>query len=174
MAADVVGYSRMMGADETGTLEALPDLEHALRLAPLMGHQYRHFIGSAYLIAGQYGEAAEAFRERIRQTPKTDLSRGLLIAALGHLGEIAEARHVWAALKEINPEYSFTEHIERLPFTNPADVERIKDGFAKAGLPEDDARKRKKWVREHLFLIFESKSRAQRRSVPIFPSCIPA
>ena len=39
-----------------------------------------------------------SFRERIRLAPETDLSRGLLVSALGHLGEIDEARRIWAEL----------------------------------------------------------------------------
>ncbi|SFP79027.1 TolB amino-terminal domain-containing protein [Mesorhizobium sp. NFR06] len=113
-------------------LEAIPDLEHALRLDPLVGHLTWQFIGSAYLIAGQYQKAVEAFRERIRLSPKTDLSRGFLIAALGHLGEVDEARRVWAELKEINPNYRISEHVGRLPFRDPADAERIRVGFAMA------------------------------------------
>jgi tetratricopeptide (TPR) repeat protein len=54
-------------------LDAIPDLERAVRLDPLMGHQYWHFIGSAYLVAGQYGKAVEAFRQRIRLAPDADL-----------------------------------------------------------------------------------------------------
>ena len=115
-------------------LEALPDLERTVRLDPLMGNQYRHFIGSAQLVAGQYEKAAEALRERIRLSPETDLSRGFLISALGHLGEVEEAQRVWAELKKVNPKYSFAAHIERLPFANPADAERIREGFAKVGL----------------------------------------
>jgi adenylate cyclase len=117
-------------------LDSIPDLEQALRLDPLMDNQYWHFTGSAYLVAGQYEKAAEAFRERIRLAPETDLSRGMLISALGHVGEIDEARRVWAELKEINPKYSFSEHIERLPFNNPADADKVREGYAKTGLVE--------------------------------------
>jgi adenylate cyclase len=117
-------------------LDAIPDLEHALRLDPLMDNQYWHFTGSAYLVAEQYEKAAEAFRERIRLSPETDLSRGMLISALGHMGEIDEARRVWAELKGINPKYSFSEHIGRLPFNNPADADKIREGYAKTGLVE--------------------------------------
>lgn len=117
-------------------LEAISDLEHALRLDPLLGHLIWHFIGSAYLIGGQYEKAVEALRERIRLSPKTDLSRGFLIAALGHLGDVDEARRVWAELKQVSPNYSFSEHVGRLPFSNPADAKRIQEGYAKAALPE--------------------------------------
>jgi adenylate cyclase len=68
--------------------------------------------------------------------PAPALSPGLLTAALGHLGDIDHARRIRAELKEINPKYSFAEHIGRLPFSNPADAERIRDGFAKAGLAD--------------------------------------
>jgi adenylate cyclase len=37
-------------------------------------------------------------------------------------------------LTAINPKYSFAAHLARLPFANPADAERIREGFAKAGV----------------------------------------
>ena len=115
---------------------AIPLIERAMRLDPGFVHQTLHFLGTAYLVAGKYETAAATFRERIRISPKTDLSRGLLVSALGHLGEVEEARRVWADVKEISPNYSFAGHLARLPFTNPADAERIREGFAKAGLSE--------------------------------------
>jgi adenylate cyclase len=66
----------------------------------------------------------------------TDLSRAFLAAALGHLDEIDEARRVWAELKTINPKYSFSEPIGRLPFRKQADADRIAAGLRKAGLPD--------------------------------------
>lgn len=117
-------------------LAAIPFYERAMRLDPAFTQQYIHFLGSAYLVAGQYEAAAASFRERIRLAPETDLSRGLLISALGHLGQIDEARRVWAELKQVNPKYSFAGHLCRLPFSNSADADRIKDGFAKVGLSE--------------------------------------
>jgi adenylate cyclase len=115
-------------------LAAIPFLERAIRLDPVYTQQYIHFLGSAFLIAGNYEEAATSFRERIRLAPETDLSRALLVSALGHLGAIDEAKRVWAELKRVNPKYSFAGHLARLPFSNPADADRIKDGVAKAGL----------------------------------------
>ena len=116
-------------------LAAIPYFERAMRLDPAFTQQYTHFLASAYLVAGQYKPAAASFRERIRLAPETDLSRGLLISALGHLGQIDEARRVWSELKQINPRYSFVGHLSRLPLS-PADAERIKEGIAKAGLWE--------------------------------------
>ena len=115
-------------------LASIPFIERAIRLDPVYSQQYIHFLGSAYLVAGNYEAAVTSFRERIRLAPETDLSRGLLVSALGHLGEIDEARRIWAELKQVNPKYSFAGHLARLPFSNPADADRIKDGVAKAGL----------------------------------------
>ena len=115
---------------------AVSYLERAMRLDPAFVHQYMHFLGTAYLVAGKYEAAAATFRERIRLVPGTDLSRSLLACTLGYLGEIDEARRVWAELRKLNPRYLFTEHLARLPFSNPADADRIRHGLAKAGLPE--------------------------------------
>jgi len=121
----------------TGTpLEAIPFLERAIRLDPGFAQQSMHFIGMAYLAGAKYEAAAAAFRERIRLVPETDASRGLLISALGYLGEKDEAQRIWAELKQVNPNYSFAAHLARLPFTNPADAERIRAGFSRTGLPD--------------------------------------
>ena len=116
-------------------LEALPHLERAMRLDPVFTQQYQHFLGSAYLVARQYPAAAAAFRERIRLSPETDLSRGLLIVALGHLGELDAARAVWGELQRVNPKYGFAAHLSRLPIADAADREQLEAGWARTGLP---------------------------------------
>ena len=112
-------------------LAAIPFLERAMHLDPAFAQQYMHFLGLAYLVAGKYAAAAASFRERIRLVPDTDLSRALLASALGHLGDIDEAQRIWTELKQVNPHYSFAEHLSRLPFSHPADADRVKDGLAK-------------------------------------------
>ena len=77
-------------------LEALPFIERAIRLDPAFSQQYTHFLGSAYFGAGQYEKAARTFREQIRLSPRTDVSRVFLAFALGHLGEMQEA-HAFGA-----------------------------------------------------------------------------
>jgi len=115
-------------------LAAVPHIEQAIRLDPAIKQLYLHFLGSAYLVAGKFGTAAALFRERIQLSPKTDLSRAFLAVALGHLGEAEEAGRVWRELMEINPKYSFAEHVGRLPFRNKADVDRLAEGLSKAGI----------------------------------------
>ena len=115
-------------------LEAIPMIERAMRLDPAASHQYLHFLGMAYLLAGKYETAATLLRQRILLVPETDFSRSALASALGHLGEVEEARRIWRELKEINPNYSFSEHFSRLPFKREEDVQRVAEGLAKAGL----------------------------------------
>ncbi len=115
-------------------LEAIPEIEQAMRLDPALGPQFLHFLGMAYLLAGKYETAAALLRQRIVFVSRTDFSRALLASALGHLGEFDEARQVWDELKEINPNYAFAEHVGRQPFRREEDVERIANGLRKAGL----------------------------------------
>jgi adenylate cyclase len=117
-------------------LAAIPLLERGMRLDPAFSQQYLHLLGIAYLLAGKYETASVVFKQRILLVPGTDLSRAFLASAFGHLGEIDEARRVWHELRTINPKYSLDEHIGRLPFKNHADVDRIREGLAKAGLLE--------------------------------------
>ena len=116
-------------------LSAIPRLEKATRLDPASTGHYLHYLATAHLAAGKYEAAVALFRERIRLVPGTDVSRAFLAAALGHLGRVDEAREVWRELMEINPNYSFDAHVGRLPFRNPADVDRIRQGLTAAGLP---------------------------------------
>jgi adenylate cyclase len=115
-------------------LEAIPALERATRLDPAFRSTHLHFLGMAYLLTGKYETAAALLRERILLMPGTDFSRVLLASALGYLGDGDEARRIWKELKEINPNYSFSEHYARQPFQRQEDVQRIVDGLAKVGL----------------------------------------
>ena len=110
-------------------------IECAMRLDPAQ-QQYRHFLGTAYLLAGNYETAVAILKERIAITPTTDLSRALLASALGHLGRLEEARQIWRELKEINPRYAYVDHFARLPFRDPAEVDKLTEGLRKAGLAE--------------------------------------
>jgi adenylate cyclase len=115
-------------------LEAIPEIEQAMRLDPALSAQFLHFLGLAYLMAGKYETAAALLRQRIILVPNTDFSRAILTSALGHLGEVDDARRVWGELMVINPNYSFAAHIGRQPFKREEDVERIAEGLKKAGV----------------------------------------
>jgi len=133
LAAGALGHAETLLGNPQAGIKAS---ELALRLDPMFTPTVLHFLGTAYLVAGQYEAAAARLSERIRLTPTTDFSRAYYASALGHLGEVAEAQRVWRELKEINPKYSFEAHIAQLPWRDPAGPARIREGLAKAGLPE--------------------------------------
>ena len=114
-------------------LEAISWAERAMVLNPASTQQYLHLLGVANLLAGKYETSAALLRQRILMVPGTDFSRAILVSALGHLGEIEEAHRVWRELKEINPEYSFSNHFARQPLGKDG-VRKIAEGVAKAGL----------------------------------------
>jgi adenylate cyclase len=92
-------------------------------------------LGLAYLFGGRYETAAALFRERMLLVPDTDWSRSFLIAALGHLGRVEEARRVHAELMAINPRYNLRQRLDRQPINpTPRQVELVLDGWRKAGL----------------------------------------
>ena len=118
-------------------LEAIAQMERNARLDPVVSQQGLQFLGMAYLVAGKYETAAMIFKERLVLAQTSDSARSCLASALGHMGEVEEARRVWNELKAINPTYSFAGHISRLPFQREEDVQRIAEGLIKAGLPTD-------------------------------------
>jgi adenylate cyclase len=131
LANNALGLLHVFGGDP---MDAIVHIERAMRLDPGYYQQYLHFLGTAFLVAGKYEDAVDLFKKRISLMPDTDLSRGLLAAALGHLGRTDEARQVWQELLQVNPEYSFEQHIERLPFKKLEDPKRIADGLHRADL----------------------------------------
>jgi adenylate cyclase len=134
--AMAIGMRGINAVNSVAPLDGIPDLERAVQLEPRAGHLYIHFIGMAHLLAGDFDTAVLRFKERIEASPTTDLSRGLMISALGHLGRVDEARDVRRELKEINPDYSFVKHIGRLPLKDRAVLELLLDGYKKAGLED--------------------------------------
>jgi adenylate cyclase len=125
------GVLHLYNGDPAG---AVPDIELAMRVNPEMNHRGLQFLGMAHLLMGNYETAAAMFRERLILAPDTDIGRAMLVATLGHLGELDEAKRVWRELMEINPQYLPSEHVRR----NFIDVENAKpiiDGLRKAGVP---------------------------------------
>jgi adenylate cyclase len=133
MAYNISGSIRMYAGEP---LEGIALIERAMRLDPAANTQYLHFLGMANLLAGKYETAAALLKQRIALVPETDFSRSMLASALGHLGEADEARRVWSELKQINPRYSFSEHLSRLPFKRTKDAQLLADGLARAGVPD--------------------------------------
>ena len=116
--------------------KAIPYIEQAIRLDPAQ-QLYKHFLGTAYFVAGNYETAAAVFKDRIAMTPKTDLSRSFLASALGHLDRLEEARQDLARAQGDQSTILLRgSYSRRLPFKNPADADKFTEGLRKAGLAE--------------------------------------
>ncbi len=118
--------------------EAIVDLERAIRLNPSYGHQYLQFLAMAHFLQGNYETAIVMLRERLLSVRNTDVGRAWLAAALGHVGELDEARRVWADLLSINADFCITTRLERLKFADKSHSDSVIAGLAKAGLPNSD------------------------------------
>ncbi len=114
--------------------EAIASLRKAMRLDPHYRDIYLHLLALAYVQLEDYGQAVAMLKRRLVRKPESDISRVLLAATYGHMGEVEASRAEWAEALRINPEYSLEHRRKILPYENPADFEHLLDGLRKAGL----------------------------------------
>lgn len=118
--------------------EGIADVERAAELSPRDPHLSSFYATRAFahITLGEYAEAVEYGRRATRVPNAKAWPYLMLIAALGLMDRIEEARRVVAALLEKEPDY--TLDIARSDFFFCADqsvVERCLDGLRRAGLP---------------------------------------
>jgi adenylate cyclase len=113
---------------------ALEPFAVAMRLDPHYPDIVLHFLAQANFSLGKYEIASQQLLDRIARNPSTDASRMLLASCYGHLGRAVDSRAVWAELLKVNPDFSLAQRARVLPYKNPDDFQRIREGLAKAGL----------------------------------------
>ena len=128
--ADLAGILVWAGRPE----EALGLVEKAMRLNPHYPVNYLWTLGFAYFAMERYEEAIAAQKRALARSPD-HLGVHLVLAFIySELGREEEARtHVAEALRK-NPQLSLEVFRQRLPFKDPAQLERIGDALRKAGL----------------------------------------
>jgi adenylate cyclase len=115
-------------------LEAIPQIERGLALNPKDQRivHYFSFLALAHLGARQHDDAVVAARKAAQQRPDIPEPHFFLAAALGHLGELAEARASLKDCERIRPDY--VAHMRGwLKFRQDADLEHLFEGLRKAG-----------------------------------------
>lgn len=115
---------------------AIASLDRGGALDPYHQDIFLHFQAQARFQLGKYEEAIGFLRRRLLRNPETDISRVMLAACHGHLGQPGEARAVWNDLLRVNPGYSLEYRRRVLPYKNAADLESLLEGLRKAGLIE--------------------------------------
>ncbi len=116
--------------------EAVEPINWGMRLDPRYPDAYLHFLAQVYFRLGRFEEAISLLNRRIIRKPDTDISRVLLAASYGHLGNADDAKAQWADALAANPDFSLEQRRRVLPYKDPADFQHVVDGLCKAGLPE--------------------------------------
>lgn len=150
LAADVVGYSRLMPVDEEATLDRLKVLwrdillfagDHAraedrvlraLRINPLPAAWYDMAQGKIQYARRRYHDAVTT-----RRHPETyrSASRRYLAAALAQMGQEADARAEAALSMASSPGFSIRHWVGATEHNDAATLVHFVEGYRKAGLP---------------------------------------
>ena len=103
-------------------------------MSPVDPRLHLTFVGmaAAYNELGRFDEALVVAKKAVRQAPSYSGAYRNLAAALAHLGRDAEARAAAARVLEIDPAFTISAHIARVPKNSKLFIE----GLRKAGLPE--------------------------------------
>ncbi len=118
--------------------EAIEQVKKAMRLNPEYDVWYLWFLGHAYFLTGQYEEAIGALKRVITRNPNFHPAHVYLAASYSELGREEEARAEAAELKRLSPDLSLEAWRERLPYKDPAVLERLFEDLRKAGVKESD------------------------------------
>src|SRR3989441_2369265 len=114
--------------------EAIRLVETAMRLNPCYPASYLWSLGHAYRLAGRYEEAIAALKRVLTRNPDHLTAHVLLAALYSGLGREAEARAEAAEILRVSPNYSLAVVRQRMPYQDPAELERTLDGLRQAGL----------------------------------------
>jgi adenylate cyclase len=114
--------------------EALGLAEKALRLNPRPPPRNLLALGQTYYLAGRSEEAIAALKKSLNGSP-ADLDAHLLLAAVyAELGRDAEAQAEVAEVLRINPQWSLEVWKQKVPYKDPAMLERVFAALREAGL----------------------------------------
>jgi len=114
--------------------EAVGLMEKAMRLDPRSSAFYLWTLGQTYRLLGRYEEAIAAQKRALAINPNYLLCYVHLASMYGELSREEEARVATTEIRRLSPHFSIAALRPRLPYKDPAVVERILDGLRKAGL----------------------------------------
>ena len=114
--------------------QAIDAAQRSMRLNPHYMGLAPFSLGHAYFLLGRLDEAAAAFRDGIERNPNFMPNHLFLAAALGLVGDSETAEAAVAEARQRAPEMTAGMLVGRLPYADPADLERVLEGLAAAGL----------------------------------------
>ena len=89
---------------------------------------------------GQYLEAIEACKKAIIKSPDFLVPYLIIAASYSFLEEYEKARKTVAEILRIEPKFSVEIMAMYAPFEQKTDLENLREGIRKAGLPEHSAK----------------------------------
>jgi adenylate cyclase len=116
--------------------ETIELTKKAMRLSPYYPDWYLGVLGTAYRLAGDYGEAIAAYDKRRERNPHSTMPYLGLALVYSEVGRDEEARAAASEVLKRNPKISLTQVRNRLPYKDLAEVDRIIAALRKAGLPD--------------------------------------
>jgi adenylate cyclase len=114
--------------------EAVAMIEKAIRHNPMPPSSWYVFLGSALSNAGRYDEAVTASRKAVELSPNNIFAQLALVLSCNLASRDEEARSAAAEALRIQPNFSVDNFAKRMPYKDPADIQRIVKEWRKAGL----------------------------------------
>ena len=114
--------------------EAVAMIEKAIRHNPMPPSSWYVFLGSALSNAGRYDEAVTASRKAVELSPNNIFAQLALVLSCNLGSRDEEARSAAAEVLRIQPNFSVDNFAKRMPYKDPADIQRIVKAWRKAGL----------------------------------------
>jgi adenylate cyclase len=114
--------------------DALGRMDQALRLNPHSWFFYDFILGFTHRLLGQYEAAVERFQKALARSPDFLAAHLQLTTTYSQAGLVAEAQRQAAAVLQRNPNFSLAGFEQRIPYQDPAEVERHIAALRKAGL----------------------------------------
>jgi adenylate cyclase len=114
--------------------EAIGPVQQSIRLNPYHPVWYFEGLGWFYFLIKRYEEAISALRTAVSRNSYYLYAHVTLAAVYSELGREEEARAEAAEVLRLSPEFSVASFSQRLPFKDPAILERFQAALRKAGL----------------------------------------
>jgi DNA-binding SARP family transcriptional activator len=117
---------------------ALQRMERYRALAPFDPYFcfFESIYATAYTIRGDYEQAIVYGRRAVKANPQFINGYKPLIASLGHLGQLDEAKPYIDKVRALEPNFTVKHFGEIYPFKNPIDRDGYLEGLRLAGVPE--------------------------------------
>ncbi|MBI3800740.1 MAG: tetratricopeptide repeat protein [Deltaproteobacteria bacterium] len=114
--------------------EAIELIEKGMRLNPQYPTWYVWDLGHAYYLAGRYEEAITTLKRVLIRNPNFMPPHAYLCTIYVELGRTEEAQSEGAEFRRLTPHFSLTKLRQRLPYKDPAVLERVLAAARQAGL----------------------------------------